>query len=121
MNLSATYTYTPVGGDQPTTTSSRVRTRERNGQTITSIDGLAGLLATSIDAIADEGGRLHTLTVLERATVYLRSLADEDTAAGSDDKSSWREYGAIATSYRGTPELPVSAVLDLAEQIRAAL
>ena len=121
MDLNATYTYTRVGDTEPTTLTPRVKTRQRGGMTLTTIDQLAPLLADHIDAISDDGNRLHTLTVLGSAAIYLRFIGDEDSVNGHDDASSWRESGRIATSYRGTPDLPVEAVLDLAAAIRAAL
>ena len=125
MDLNATYTYTPVGPInrtmEPITITPVIKTRQRGGMTITSITHLAPLLAARVDAITDEGDRLHTLTALESATIYLRSVGDEDSITGRDGASSWRESGQIATSYRGTADLTVEVVLDLAEAIRAAL
>lgn len=102
-------------------TAARITTRQRAGMTITSIAQIAPLLADRTNAITDEGNRLHTLVVLGTARIYLRSIGDENTATGKDAASSWREFGQVATDYIGTPDLPVSAVLDLAEQIRTAL
>lgn len=115
MNLDATYTYTRVGDTEPRTIAARIKTRTRHGITITSIDRIAPLLADRIDAITDEGARLHTLTVLERGYIYISDQPRDLFNAST------RDEGRIATDYSGTPELPVAAVLDLAEQIRAAL
>ncbi len=121
MDLNAAYTYTPAGSAEPVTITPDIQTRQRGGMTITSIHHLAPLLANHIDAITDEGNRLHTLTALSTAYVYLRSVSDEDTETGRDSASSWRESGRLATSYCGTPDLPVDTVLDLAAAIRTAL
>src|SRR5690349_11148176 len=67
LDLNATYTYTSIGDTQPRTITPRIKTRERNGKTITSITRIAPLLADKIDAIEDEQARLYTLTVLERS------------------------------------------------------
>jgi hypothetical protein len=115
MDLNATYTYIRVGETQPWTISPRIKTRERNGITITSIDRYTALLADKIDAIEDEGDRLQTLTVLEGSRIYISDQPRDLTTATT------RDEGRIATDYRGTRHLPVSVVLDLAEQIRAAL
>lgn len=116
VDLNATYTYTRVGDTQPWTISPRVKTRRTaSGLTLTSIDRLAPLLADRIDAIADEGDRLHTLTMLEGARIY---ISDKPRDL---DPATIRDEGRLATTYRGTRDLPVDAVLDLAEKIRAAL
>lgn len=121
MDLNATCTHTYADQNTPTVITPAVTTRTRGGMEITSVTGIAALLADRIDTITDEAERLHTFEVLRTARIYLRSIGDEDSATGRDDASSWRESRQIATDYRGTAGLPVSAVLDLAEQIRAAL
>jgi hypothetical protein len=121
MDLSATYTHTYAYQDTPTVITPTITTRTRSGMQITTITGIAALLADRINTITDEGDRLHAFEALRTARIHLRSIADEDAATGRDNSSSWRESGRIATDYRGTTDLPVSAVLDLAEQIRAAL
>lgn len=117
MDLNATYTYTRVGDTEPQTITPRIKTRVRNGLTLTSIDRLAPLLADQIDAIDDESGRAHTLTVLEGSGRIVLS----DQPRGEFTNGTSRDDGRIVTTYQGTRWLPVSAVLDLAEQIRAAL
>jgi hypothetical protein len=117
VDLNATYTYTRIGDTQPTTIAPRIKTRvTSSGIALTSIDRLAPLLADRIDAITDEGRRKHTLTVLEGARIYIA-----DQPRPGFDPATVRDEGRIATTYRGTRELPISAVLDLAEQIRTAL
>ncbi|HEY5834918.1 hypothetical protein [Streptomyces sp.] len=117
VNLNATYTYTPAGETRPGTISPRIKTRTtRSGITLTSIDRIAPLLADRIDAIEDEGDRLHTLTVLEGARIVIA-----DQPRPGFDPATVRDEGRLATTYRGTRDLPISVVLDLAEQIRTAL
>jgi len=115
MDLNASYTYTRVGETEPWTITARIKTRVRDGITITSINRIAPLLADHIDAITDEGARLHTLTTLERGYIYISDQPRDLFNAST------RDEGRIATDYTGTRELPVSVVLDLAEQIRSAL
>lgn len=116
MDFNATYTYTSLGDTKPRTISPRIKTRvTKSGRTLSSIDRFLPFLADKVEAIEDEGARLRTLTALEEARIY---ISDQPRplmhATGRDD-------GRIATDYRGTPDLPISVVLDLAEQIRAAL
>lgn len=116
IDLNATYTYTRVGDTEPITIAPIIKTRTtREGLTLTTIRRLAPLLANKIDAIADEEARNHALTVLAGAT-----LAISDQPRPHDDVTD-RDEGRISTSYFGTRDLPVSVVLDLGEQIRAAL
>jgi hypothetical protein len=115
MDLNAAYTYTRVGDTEPTTWTPVIKTRTRN-VTLTIISRITSLLADRIDAITDERQRRHTLTVLESASIY---LCDEPRPDFSPEES--RDGGRIVTSYRGTPQIPVSVVLDLAEQIRTEL
>lgn len=115
-DLNATYTWTQPGDTAPTTVTPKIRTRDRDGEQTTTIRGLAPLLADQIDAITDEAARLHTLTVLRTATIAIRGEADP-----YGDTEQTRDSGRLATTYTGTPALPVARVLDLAEQLRNAL
>lgn len=103
-----------VGDTEPWTITPRVKKPNRVG--ITVVDRLAPLLAPLLDAITDEGDRLHILTVLESAAIY---LCDEPRPGFTAAES--RDEGRIVTSYRGTRQIPAPVVLDLAEQIRAEL
>lgn len=116
-DLTTTYTVTYTGTDQPTTITPKIRTRDRSGIQITSISGLAPLLADQIDAIKDEGDRLHTLTVLSGSII---AIADQDRP-GIAITATTRDHGRLATTYQGTRDLPVSTVLDLAERLRDTL
>lgn len=121
INLDATYTVTYPGDHTPTVITPKIRTRDRDGVQQTTIRGLAPLLAHRINTITDEAARLHTLTVLERAAIIIRSEPDQDTETDSYGYTTCHDYGRLSTTYAGTPHLPVEAVLDLAAEIRAAL
>ncbi|MET8661665.1 hypothetical protein [Streptomyces griseus] len=117
LDLSGTYTYSTPGFPEPSeTVTTRVSTRERNGMRMTSVRGLAPLLAGHIEAIADEGNRLHTLMELSTARIVI-----SDTERDGPDSADTRDRGRLSTTYTGTADLPVTAVLDLAEQIRDQL
>lgn len=121
INITATYTYVPVGDTEPLTITPTIRTRERNGVQITSIRNIAPLLADRIDAITNDGNRLHTLTALEGAVISIRSEPEMRDERGDMGLIAYRDYGRLTTSYQGTNDMPIDAVLDLAEQIRATL
>lgn len=116
LDLTATYTVTYPGDTTPTVITPVVRTRDRDGVQITTVRRLAPLLAGRIDRITDEGDRLHTLTVLAAAVIAIRPDSDPDGDTGQT-----RDHGRLATTYPGTRDLPVSVVLDLAEQLRTTL
>ncbi|MFJ8677287.1 hypothetical protein [Streptomyces sp. NPDC093589] len=116
IDLSATYTISD-GPSAGTVVTPKVRTRERNGHTVTIIRGLAPLLADRIDAIADLGNRLHALEVLASACIV---FSDEEGEFYTGGISS-RDNGRLRTTYAGTPDLPVDVVLDLGEQLRTQL
>lgn len=118
LDLNASYTYATPGFPEPTeTVTTRVNTRERNGMTITSIRGLAPLLTDRIEAIADEGNRLHTLMELSTARIVISDTVRDDLGS----LVATRDSGRLSTTYTGTRDLPVPVVLDLAEQIRTQL
>lgn len=102
-------------------TKALIKIRNRNGVTITSVRDFAPLLADKIDAITDEGDRLHTLTVLARSVIAIRDQAMEDDERGTLGYETFSDYGRLATTYAGTPDLPIETVLELAAQIRATL
>ncbi|MFE4915862.1 helix-turn-helix domain-containing protein [Streptomyces sp. NPDC056652] len=116
LDLNATYTITE-GPRAGTTITPAIRNRVRDGHTTTIIRGLAPLLADRIDAITDTGSRLHTLEVLLGAGI---TITDE-TGDFFDNSISIRDEGRLVTSYAGTKDLPVEAVLDLAEKLRDQL
>lgn len=123
LNLNATYTLTYAGDTEATTVTPTVRTRVRDGKTLTVIKNLAPLLADQIDAIADEGNRLHTLTVLSGAAIFITDTPEDDAPADGEMRSGsyFRDRGTLSTTYYGSGHLPVETVLDLAEQLRAQL
>lgn len=116
IDLTATYSVTYPGDTTPTVITPQVRTRVRDGVRVTTVRRIAPLLADRIGAIPDESDRLHTLTALATAVIAIRDRADS-----YGDTTQSRADGRLATTYTGTRDLPVSVVLDLAEEIRAAL
>lgn len=117
MDLTATYTWTPAGG-RATTITPKIKTRTTaDGEQVTSIRHIIPLLADKIDAITDEGDRLHTLEILSGATIALRAEAGDFFGSAI----STRDSGRIATTYVGTKHVTTEDVLDLAEAIRAHL
>lgn len=125
LDMDATYTVTYPGDTEPTTITPTVRTKTRpDGVTLTIIKGLTPLLAERVDAIADESNRMHTLIVLGGAMICIRDTPEDDAPEDESESmagSYWRDRGTLATTYYGTRDLPVSAVLDLAEQLRIHL
>jgi hypothetical protein len=121
LNLSATYTVTYPGDTEPTTITPTVRTKKRGDVTLTIVKGLAPLLADQINAITDEGNRLHTLTVLSNAIIAIRDTPDDEMPDGVFGGSVYRDRGQLGTTYYGTRDLPVDTVLDLAERLRTHL
>lgn len=118
INLGATYTVTYPGDDSPTTIRTVVRARPTDGGEMIVVRNLAPLLAEQIDAIADEGDRLHTLTVLSGAIIGIRDTPDDTIPDGELSGSTYRDRGMLGTTYAGTRDLPVDTVLDLAEKLR---
>lgn len=117
LDLTATYTYTPVGTSAPVTITPAVKRRTSvEGEHLTIVRNITPLLATRIDAITDEGDRLHALTVLADANIVISDQPCPGLAYAST-----RDEGRLATTYTGTRDLPVAAVLDLAEEIRTTL
>lgn len=113
INLDVSYTWTEADGTQTTVTPT-IRDRVRPEGRIVTIIGLAPLLADHIDAIPDPGDRGHTLTVLSGATI---GLADHPRQFATGMTIHTRMDGRVATSYVGTPHLPVDVVLDLGERL----
>lgn len=117
MDLTATYTWTRPGDTQSTTVTPKVRDRQRDSERIISVRGLAPLLADQINAIEDEGDRLHTLEVLHSAVITI----SDQPGDFFDSTIATRDEGRLATTYAGTRHLPKDAVLDLAETLRTQL
>ncbi|AJP04803.1 hypothetical protein TU94_28515 [Streptomyces cyaneogriseus subsp. noncyanogenus] len=117
IDLTATYTFTHPGATRPTVVTPKIRHREIDGEHRIIIRGLAPLLASHLDAIADEGDRLHTLTVLASANIVISDTPGEYFT----NLITTRDDGRLATTYTGTRALPTSVVLDLAEQLRTQL
>jgi len=117
IHLNGTYTWTEADGHQ-TTVTTKVRDKQSPEGRIITIRGLAPMLADVIDAIDDEGDRVHTLTVLSGAVITLR---DHPTQFAAGVTIHTRDEGRIATTYTGTRHLPVDVVLDLAEALHAQL
>lgn len=115
IDLTATYTWTDPGCGAKTTTV-KVADRTRRTGRVISVRGLAPLLAEQIDAIADEGDRVHTLIVLEGAVIALRE--DGSDRAGRPGTAM---DGRVHTSYVGTRHLPLETVLALGERLHAQL
>lgn len=121
IDLDASYTWTTWTGtrSEEITITPKVSDRTTVRGRIVSIKGLAPLLADHINAITDDGDRGHTLTVLSGATIALRDQEPDGFAAGVTIHT--RMGGRVATTYTGTPDLPVDVVLDLGERLHAQL
>ncbi|THA29229.1 hypothetical protein E6R18_25320 [Streptomyces sp. A1277] len=105
IDLTATYTWTPVGQDTPRTITPTVKHRV-NGRGIDTINitGLIPLFAGRLDAITDEGDRLHALTVLSTAMLSI-----------------WGN-GETRTTYRGgAAGITVDEIVELGNKIRTQL
>ena len=98
LNLSATYVVTYPGDTEPTTITPTVRIKTRaDGVTLTIIKNLAPLLADRIDAIADERDRLHTLTVLSGAIIFISDTPDDEMDDGAHSGSYYRDSNGELT------------------------
>lgn len=121
-DLTATYAHLDAGDTIPQLITPKIRIRTRDGLTLTTIRGLAPLLAERIDAIADPGDRGHTLTTLASAAITISDQPRPDLQPHAlPGLIHVRDGGRLSTTYHGTPDLPVSVVLDLAEQLRDTL
>ncbi|MFD3908830.1 hypothetical protein ACFXOL_21040 [Streptomyces californicus] len=119
IDLNGTYTYaTPDFPEPSTTVTTRVRTRQRDGMTITTVRGLAPLLLDHINAITDEGDRRHTLELLWGSVI---AISDTERPDLGPTPAATRQGGRISTTYTGTRALPAAVVLDLAARIRDQL
>ncbi|MFJ2882410.1 hypothetical protein [Streptomyces sp. NPDC087272] len=109
----ATYSYVLDGIPSTVRTIVKHRTVRTTGERLIYIRGLAPLLAGHIDAITDEGDRLSALVVLDGTRITLGERQSEVWPG----ILSVRHGGLVRTDYTGTPRLPVSRVLDIAEQL----
>ncbi|MFC9736197.1 helix-turn-helix domain-containing protein [Streptomyces hydrogenans] len=119
IDLAATYTWTPAGRTSPVTVTPAVSTSVEKDGTITVVTGLAPLLADRIDAIEQDGDRLHALTVLARAEIVYCDTPDDAPFTGGGITS--LDRGQVVVQYAGTRDLPVDTVVDLALRLRAQL
>lgn len=119
VDLTATYTWTPAGASEAVTITPAVSTRAKPAGTFTTVRNLAPLLANEINAIQDEGARLHTLTVLAGARiVFCDTPEDGDPIVNG---VTFMDRGQVRVQYQGTRDLPVQTVVDLALKLRAQL
>ncbi|MFI7278591.1 hypothetical protein [Streptomyces sp. NPDC049879] len=116
-DLSATYTVTYVGEERPTVITPKVRVRQRAEGRLTSIAGLAPLLAEHIDRITDYADRQHTLLLLRAARITIADYPRGPMHA----LCTVRDEGRLCAGYTGTRDLPADVVLDLAEELRDQL
>jgi hypothetical protein len=119
MDLTATYTVTLPGDTGPRTIAPMVKRRTRaDGEKLTTITGLAPLLATHINAITDDGDRLHVLTLLDRARIVLSDRGDPGWEQSPPFGVAIGEQGRIRIQYQDNALLPVAVLLDLAVRLR---
>lgn len=119
IDLTASYTFTHAGASEPTTVTPVVKRRTKpDGENMISVRGLIPLFADRFDAIADEGDRIHALTVFASASIAISDVYD---AEDENDPQS-RDGGRLHTTYRGgAAGITVDDVLDLAAQLRTQL
>lgn len=118
VDLTATYTWTEPDGHQ-TTVAPKVRDKTRPDGRVVSVSGLAPLLADHLDAITDDGDRVHTLMTLAGAVIALRE--EPAKFASGVVKIHARMDGRVSTTYAGTAHLTVDQVLDLGERLHSQL
>ncbi|MGW2861968.1 hypothetical protein [Streptomyces sp. NPDC001205] len=120
MDLTATYTVTYTGDSEPTVITPKVRHRTTpDGEHRITVQGIAPLLADRIDAITDEGDRLHVLQLLRTAKIVISDQTDDDGYDFDSGLTRSRDQGRLTTTYTDRGLLHYEAVLDLAEQLRA--
>ncbi|MEU1497312.1 hypothetical protein [Streptomyces sp. NPDC005732] len=116
LDLTVSYSFTHAGADAPHTVVPVVTRRPNKG--MIRVNGLIPFFADRFDAIADEGDRIHALTLFTSAQINIFDAYDADWEG--DPQA--REGGRLRTSYRGSvPMITVADVLDLAAQLRAQL
>ncbi|MFC8423917.1 helix-turn-helix domain-containing protein [Streptomyces sp. NPDC057236] len=123
IDLTATYTYnapTPTGSE-PTTITPTVKTRTRKtGFTWTTITGLAPLFADQLNAITDEGDRIHAAILLETSQITITDQIED----GPDEivnGIAFLDRGRLRVKHQSTRQVPMDAVIDLARRIRTQL
>lgn len=120
MDLTAAYTVTYAGDSEPTVITPKVRRRTTpDGGHLITVHGLAPLLADRIDAISDQGDRLHVLELLRTARIMISDQAEDSDDVFDPSLARSRDKCRLATTYTDQGRLHYDLVLDLAEQLRA--
>lgn len=116
IDLTATYTGILIPGEDQRTFTTQVKERTTpDGERLISVRGLIPLFADQLDAITDEGDRIHALNVLHGKSIVISDQYDADW----DNAREAREGGQLRTTYRGgVPGITVADVLDLAAHLR---
>ncbi|MET9150025.1 helix-turn-helix domain-containing protein [Streptomyces griseoflavus] len=123
INLTATYIYDAPGphGAEPTTITPAVKTRTRKtGFTWTTITGLAPLFADRLNAITDEGDRIHAAILLQTSQITITDQIED----GPDEivnGIAFLDRGRLRVKHQPTTAIPMDAVIDLAKQLRTQL
>ncbi|MGV9226448.1 hypothetical protein ACWDPF_27690 [Streptomyces albogriseolus] len=119
IDLTATYTGVLIPGENQRTFTTQVKERTTpDGEHLTTVRGLIPLFADQLNAITDEGDRIHALNVLNGKIIVISDQYDADW----DNAREARDGGRLRTTYRGgIPGITVADVLDLAASLRAQL
>ncbi|MGA5670033.1 hypothetical protein ACPCTG_31700 [Streptomyces pseudogriseolus] len=119
IDLTATYTGILIPGENQRTFTTQVKERATpDGEHLTTVRGLIPLFADQLNAITNEGDRIHALNVLHGKAIVISDRHDADW----DNAREARDGGRLRTTYRGgIPGITVTDVLDLATRIRAQL
>ncbi|HET6633719.1 MAG TPA: helix-turn-helix domain-containing protein [Streptomyces sp.] len=119
LDLTATYAAPVTPGEAPVTITPTVKRRQTpHAGNIIKISGIIPLLADKIDSIPDAGDRGHALNILRSAVIVISDRYDADW----DGDPQAREGGQLRTTYRGDiPQITLTHVLDLADQLRTQL
>jgi len=121
IGLTATYTYADPAHTEPTTVTPTVKTRTRKtGFTWTTITGLAPLFADRLNAITDEGDRIHAAILLQTSQITITDQIED----GPDEivnGIAFLDRGRLRVKHQSTRHIPMDAVIDLAKQLRTQL
>ncbi|GGV36823.1 hypothetical protein GCM10010293_40310 [Streptomyces griseoflavus] len=121
IDLTATYTYADPAHAEPTTVTPTVKTRTRKtGYTWTTITGLAPLFADRLNAITDEGDRIHAAILLRSSQITITDQIED----GPDEivnGIAFLDGGRLRVKHQSTRQIPMDAVINLARQLRAQL
>lgn len=119
IDLTATYTGILIPGENQRTFTTQVKERTTpDGEHLTTVRGLIPLFADQLNAITDDGDRIHALNVLHGKSIVISDQSDADW----DNAREARDGGQLRTTYRGgIPGITVADVLDFATRIRAQL